>query len=187
MFLGQEFDVISDWFKIHFTENEGMAFGLKFGGEKGKLILSIFRIIAVGFIAAYLVKLIRTNAPSGLISSISLILAGALGNIIDSIFYGVAFSDSLNQVAEFLPEEGGQMGLLHGKVVDMFYFPIFQGYLPEWVPYWGSDYFIFFRPVFNTADAAITTGVILIIIFQRKFFKTDKEKKPEVEVSASPN
>lgn len=169
MFLGEELEV-APWFKIHFTENAGMAFGLKFGGEAGKLVLSIFRIIAVSFISYYLFILIRQKALPGLIISISLIFAGAMGNIIDSVFYGVLFSDSSFEVARFLPEEGGYGELLHGRVVDMFYFPLFSGFLPEWIPIWGGDFFVFFRPVFNIADACITIGVLMIILFQKRFF-----------------
>ncbi len=181
MVLGQEFDVISDFFKIHFTENAGMAFGLKFGAETGKLILTFGRIIAVIFITGYLINIIKRPGHQILITSISLILAGAIGNILDSIFYGILFSDSTHQVAQFLSEEGGYFGLFHGRVVDMLYFPIVKGYLPSWFPFWSEEYFIFFRPVFNIADASITTGVLTIIIFQRRLFKTKKVKKQEVE------
>lgn len=174
MYLGQEFLVIGDWFRIHFTENEGMAFGMKLGGHYGKLLLSLFRIVAVGFIAYYLFSIVRARQPVGLVISISLILAGALGNIIDSVFYGVLFSDSTTQVARFLPEEGGYAPWFHGRVVDMFYFPLFSGFFPEWLPFWGGEYFQFFRPVFNIADASITIGVFLILIFQKKFFREEK-------------
>jgi len=170
LFLGEEIHVIGNWFKIHFTENEGMAFGLQIGGEYGKLMLSLFRIIALLLIGYYLIRLIKKQYPTGLIVSISLILAGALGNIIDSTFYGLLFSESTHKVAALLPPEGGYASLMHGRVVDMFYFPLFQGYLPDWVPFWGGDYFIFFRPVFNIADAAITVGVLMIILFQRRYF-----------------
>lgn len=171
MIEGQEFHVIGDWFRIHFTENKGMAFGLEFGGDAGKLFLSIFRIIAVIGIGWYLRKLILEQMPVGLIISVSLIMAGALGNIIDSAFYGLIFDHSVNQVAEFCPENGGYAGFLHGKVVDMLYFPVFKGFLPSWVPFWGDDYFIFFRPVFNIADTAITTGVAMVLVFQKRYFK----------------
>lgn len=179
MFLGEEYAVFGQWFKIHFTENEGMAFGLTFGGAGGKLILTLFRIIAVTFISIYLYKIVKKVAPTGLIISISLILAGAMGNIVDSIFYGILFSDSLHQVAEFLPASGGYSSLFYGQVVDMFYFPLFEGILPGWIPFWGGQYFIFFRPVFNIADASITTGVLLIIFFQGSFFKSSTNKGTE--------
>ncbi|MFW6275970.1 MAG: lipoprotein signal peptidase [bacterium] len=171
MIEGQEFNVIGDWFRIHFTENKGMAFGLEFGGDTGKLFLSVFRIIAVVGIGWYLRKLILEKMPVGLVISVSLILAGALGNIIDSAFYGLIFDHSVNQVADFCPEDGGYAGFLHGKVVDMLYFPVFKGFLPSWMPFWGNDYFIFFRPVFNIADAAISTGVAMVLVFQKRYFK----------------
>jgi signal peptidase II len=168
-YLGEEIHVLGNWFILHFTENNGMAFGLQFGGQWGKLFLSIFRIIAVAGIGWYLFKLVKEKAPSLVIITLSLIFAGAIGNIIDSLFYGIIFTDSYNQIAQFIPENG-YAGLLHGKVVDMLYFPILQGHFPDWVPVWGSEEFIFFRPVFNLADASITVGVFLILLFQRKFF-----------------
>ena len=172
MNIGQEYSVIGDWFLLHFTENEGMAFGMRIGGSFGKLILSIFRIIAVCVIGYYLYRLTLKKSNFGLVLSISLILAGALGNIIDSAFYGLLFShSSYHTVATFLPEGGGYGSFLHGKVVDMLYFPLIQGNFPGWFPIWGGDTFIFFRPVFNIADSAITVGVFLLLVFQRKFFK----------------
>lgn len=171
MYLGEEIRVIGDWFIIHFTENNGMAFGMEFGGDYGKLFLSSFRIIAIFFLGWYLVSLSKKKAHPGYLYCIALILAGAIGNIIDSVFYGYIFNDSINQIAELFPEEGGYAGLLHGRVVDMFYFPIIEGHFPEWFPIWGSEEFIFFRPVFNLADSAITVGVFLILIFQKKFFE----------------
>lgn len=177
MYLGQEFHLAGDWFIIHFTENNGMAFGLEFAGEYGKLALSLFRIFAIGGIGWYLNHLVKNKAHVVLISSIAFIFAGALGNIIDSTFYGVIFSSSEFQLASLFPSEGGYSSLLHGKVVDMFYFPILKGNFPDWVPFWGGDYFIFFRPVFNIADASISVGVILILLFQGVIFKdTDTNK-----------
>ncbi len=170
MYLGQEFK-ITEWFIIHFTENKGMAFGFEFGDGKGaKLFLSIFRLLAIGAIGYYLYSLIKKNEKVGLIFCISLILAGALGNMIDSAFYGLIFNESYYQIATLFPPEGGYAGFLQGKVVDMFYFPIIQTHLPSWVPFWGGEEFIFFRPVFNIADSAITIGVISLLIFQKKFF-----------------
>jgi signal peptidase II len=177
-FLGEEYHVAGNWFIIHFTENNGMAFGMEFAGNYGKLFLSSFRIIAVFAIAWYLYDLVRQQAPNGLVISIALILAGALGNIIDSTFYGRMFSDSNYEIAKFMPAEGGYAGLLHGRVVDMFYFPIIEGHFPGWFPVWGSEEFIFFRPVFNFSDASITIGVIMILLFQRKFFPK-KDESPD--------
>jgi signal peptidase II len=176
MYLNQEIKVFGDWAIIHFTENPGMAFGMELGGDYGKLALSLFRIVAVFGLAFYIYHLIKTNAPKGLVASISLIFAGAIGNIIDSVFYGILFSESYYNIAEFLPAEGGYGTLLHGKVVDMIYLPIIKGNMPDWVPFMGGDYFIFFRPIFNLADTAISVGVGIILLFQRSFFK---EEKPE--------
>jgi len=170
MYLGQEYQIF-DWFYIHFTENNGMAFGMEFGGDWGKLGLSLFRIVFVVFMASFLLKLIRKNADKVLIVSLSLVLAGAVGNIIDGTLYGILFSESYRQLATFLPEAGGYAPLFFGKVVDMFYFPIYKGYLPEWIPFWGGDYFVFFRPVFNIADSAISIGVAMMVIFQKKVMK----------------
>jgi signal peptidase II len=171
MYLGQEFPVLGNWFYIHFTENPGMAFGMEFGGEWGKLALSLFRIVAVSGIAYVLFTLPKTT-PKGLKVCGSLILAGAIGNIIDSAFYGVIFNDSFNQLATFLPEGGGYETFLHGRVVDMFWFPLFSGTFPDWFPLWGGEDYLFFRPVFNVADAAISVGIGVIFIFQKRFFKT---------------
>lgn len=176
-----EIAVLGDWFILHFTENEGMAFGMKFGGEFGKIILSIFRIIAVVAIGWYLVRLAKQEEPFGFILSISLIFAGALGNIIDSAFYGMIFSEStFHEVARMFPEEGGYSSFLHGKVVDMFYFPLIKGYYPSWMPFWGGNEFIFFRPVFNIADSSITVGVTILIIFQKRFFKKEQASQMPV-------
>lgn len=165
--LGEEIQ-IADWFIIHFTENPGMAFGLELGGSYGKLFLSLFRMVAVVGIFFWLRSLIRQNAGALSVASVSLILAGALGNIIDSAFYGMIFSESLGSAATLFPEEGGYGSFLHGRVVDMFYFPLYKGYLPDWLPIWGGNYFIFFRPIFNLADASISVGVALMLLFQRK-------------------
>lgn len=155
---------ITPWFYLCFTENPGMAFGIE---VIGKLFLSIFRIVAVGFIGYYLYSLVKKNYPFGFIACISLILAGAIGNIIDSIFYGVIFDHSYGQVATLFPEGGGYTGWLHGKVVDMFYFPLIETTWPDWLPIWGGQEFVFFRPIFNLADSAICVGVFLLLIFYR--------------------
>lgn len=168
---------ITDWFYLYFIENEGMAFGWSLGGEWGKLTLSLFRLLAVLLIGYYLVRLVRQKANSGFITSISLIMAGALGNILDSVFYGKIFSTSTpQQLAVLFPDGGGYAEWLHGRVVDMFYFPLYEGFIPHWVPIWGGEYFVFFRPIFNIADASITTGVFLIILFQRQFFQVKDGK-----------
>ena len=165
--LGEEIQ-LADWFIIHFTENPGMAFGLELGGSYGKLFLSLFRMVAVVGIFFWLRSLVRQKAGGLSVASVALILAGALGNIIDRAFYGVIFSESLGAVATLFPEGGGYGSFLHGRVVDMFYFPLYKGYLPDWLPIWGGDYFIFFRPIFNLADASISVGVALMLLFQRK-------------------
>lgn len=168
--MGEEIHVLGDWFILHFTENNGMAFGFELGFSYGKLFLSLFRIAAVIAIVWYLWLSIKRKAKSGLIISLSFILAGALGNIIDSAFYGLLFSEStFYQKAIFLPAEGGYSSFLHGQVVDMLYFPLFSGNWPEWVPYFGGSDFLFFRPVFNIADSAISIGVALLILFQKQF------------------
>lgn len=173
---------ITSWFKIYFIENPGMAFGVE---VIGKLFLSIFRIVAVCFIGYYLYKLVKENYSFGFIACISLIFAGAIGNIVDSIFYGVIFDHSFGQVATFLPESGGYAGWLHGKVVDMFYFPLIKTVLPDWVPVWGGEEFVFFRPIFNIADSAICVGVFLLLICYRHTLSIslskDKEKNTHAE------
>lgn len=181
MTIGQEIHVAGNWFILHFTENEGMAFGYTFGGPAGKLMLSIFRIIAVIVIGFYIHQLRKKSPHPGLIISFSLIMAGALGNILDSAFYGIIFNaSSYHNVATLFPPGGGYGSFLHGKVVDMLYFPVIETSLPNWFPIWGGEPFTFFRPVFNIADSSITTGVLLLLIFQKKFFA----KKETTEVSS---
>ena len=188
MYLGQEFR-FADWAIIHFTENNGMAFGMEFGGAYGKLALSISRIFFVAGIFWYLYQIVKEKANALYITCIAMVIAGAAGNIIDSTFYGVWFSGSDFQLASFLPANGGYSTLLHGKVVDMLYFPLLQGQFPTWVPIWGGDEFLFFRPVFNVADASISLGVILMIVFQKKVFgqindQQDKENNPSESTSS---
>ena len=158
-----------------------MAFGLSFGGVVGKYALSIFRIVMVGFLIYFLRTLIRSKESFGLQISFALIIAGAVGNIIDSMFYGLLFSESCFHcgVAEFLPEGGGYAGFLQGSVVDMFYFPMIDTHWPDWFPVWGGERFAFFKPVFNVADSAISIGVAIILIFYRSYFVGTKKKKQE--------
>ena len=169
MKLGQEFQIF-DWFIIHFTENNGMAFGMEFGGATGKIFLTLFRIIVVTAGIYYVKSIIKPHFPNGALIALGLIIGGAIGNIIDSSFYGLAFNESYNNVATFLPQSGGYAPFLHGKVVDMFYFPLINSHFPNWLPIWGGEHFIFFRPIFNIADAGISVGIFLILLFYRKEF-----------------
>lgn len=170
--LGGVKPVFGDWFMLRFIENPGMAFGIDIPGKFGKLALSIFRILAFIAIGWYLHQLIKKKASLGLVICLSMILAGAIGNIIDSAFYGLLFGESTyTEVAKFLPEGGGYASFLHGQVVDMFYFPILKNNYPQWFPFVGGQSFVFFRPIFNIADSSITVGVITILIFQKRFFK----------------
>lgn len=174
--LGDDVPVF-DWFKILFVENNGMAWGTKLSDfttlitdRTAKVILTIFRIVAIFGIGYWLVTSVKNKGSKVLILAISFIFAGALGNIIDSVFYGLLFNDSVGQVAQFLPAEGGYDKLLHGNVVDMLYFPLWKGFLPEWIPFIGGDFFTFFEPVFNVADVAISTGFVMLIVFNKKAF-----------------
>ena len=179
MSLGQEYKILGNFVLIHFTENNGMAFGMEFGGEAGKLALTLFRIAAVCGIGYGVVYMIKKKYHRGLIMNLSLIFAGAMGNILDSTFYGLLFSESTYyEAANLFPPGGGYANLFHGKVVDMFYLPILQGVYPQWFPLWAGQEFIFFRPVFNIADSAISIGVIMILLYQKRYFK--EEKKEEV-------
>jgi len=181
MTIGQDYKVIGDKILIHFIENPGMAYGMEFGGEYGKLFLTVFRILAVLGIGYGLFYMVKNKYHRGFTLNVALILAGALGNIIDSVFYGVIFSESTQiEKAVLFPEGGGYAALLHGKVVDMLYFPILDGTFPNWFPVWGGEDFLFFRPVFNIADSAISIGVVLILIFQKRYFKEEHEEKPNI-------
>ncbi len=170
MMLGEDIRVF-DWFIIHFTENPGMAFGLSWGGEIGKYVLTGFRVVASVLIFIWLSRLVNDKVVQGAQLAVSLIFAGAVGNLIDSLFYGIVFDHSYHQVASFFPEGGGYGSFMLGNVVDMFYFPLIDTVLPEWFPIKGGERFVFFRPVFNLADAAISVGAGLLIIYQKHVFK----------------
>lgn len=173
---------ITDWFKIYFVENNGMAFGIEAGG---KLFLSLFRIVAIIFIIVYMNRLIKGNYKTGFIVCIALVLAGASGNILDSVFYGTVFQASYpGYVASFVPFGEGYASLLHGKVVDMLYFPLIEGTYPGWIPFVGGQEFLFFRFIFNIADSAITVGVALLLIFYRRtlsFSLLSKKERERIE------
>jgi len=168
MVIGEEIPVLGNWFRIHFLENNGMAFGMEWGGKTGKVALSIFRMVAIAGIAWYLDSIIRKKASLGLVLCVSAIIAGAAGNLIDSAFYGMIFSESWHTPAILFPEGGGYSSFLHGRVVDMFYFPLIDTQWPDWSPIKPGQSLIFFRPVFNIADTSITTGVLTILVFQKR-------------------
>lgn len=174
MVHGQSIPYIGDWARIQFVENEGMAFGMSFGVGLGKFLLTMFRIVAVFFITYYLAKVVKEkDSHKGFVFSLALILAGAVGNIIDSVFFGKIFTDSDGKVAQLFPAQG-YAGWFHGKVVDMLYFPIIQAGVvkwPSWIPGIGGQWIEFFPFIFNVSDACITVGVILILLFQKKFLK----------------
>ena len=175
MTIGESIPVFGNWFQIYFIENNGMAFGMQFGGSFGKLLLSVFRLVLIGFIIHYINNLIKKGASVGVLYGVALILIGAIGNVIDSMFYGLIFNEStFTTTASLFPAGGGYASFLHGKVVDMLYFPIIDTTLPTWVPFLGGEDFIFFRPIFNIADSCITIGVFYLILFQRKFFSHTK-------------
>ena len=187
MAYGEEFAMMGmSWARMHFVENKGMAFGLSFGGEAGKLALSLFRVFAIGLLLYLINQLIKAKEPFGLLACFGLILAGAVGNMIDSAVYGLIFEQSSphsGNLAKLVPFGEGYGKFLHGKVVDMLYFPLVDTVLPEWIPIRGGTRFEFFKPVFNLADSAIFTGVAAILLFYRKFFVTSqKNKKQQVEV-----
>ncbi|MBO8449058.1 MAG: lipoprotein signal peptidase [Bacteroidetes bacterium] len=177
MSIGEHFNVIGNWFQIYFIENEGMAFGMKFGGQTGKLLLSIFRIVLFGALVYWIRSLLKKDTPAGVLVGLALITTGALGNIIDCMFYGILFGESTyTSVAQFLPEGGGYAPFFFGKVVDMFYFPIIDTTFPEWMPLIGGNPFRFFAPVFNFADSCVTCGALYLIFFQWRFFAREEKK-----------
>jgi signal peptidase II len=171
MQIGDDIHIFGKWGMLHFIENNGMAFGMEMGGKTGKLVLSVFRIIAIVGISWFLYSIIKKKANAALVIAVSAILAGAIGNLIDSAFYGMIFSESFGQTAIMFPPGGGYSSFLLGRVVDMFYFPVINTHWPDWSPFRPGETFIFFRPVFNIADSAITCGVISILIFQKRMFK----------------
>lgn len=185
---GEEHNIIGNWFKLHFIENEGMAFGMKFGEHWGKLFLTLFRLFAVAW-GFYFIQntLIKEKYSNGLIFCASLILAGALGNSFDSVFYGKIFTESSFHVAKWTAWGQGYTDMFHGRVVDMLYFPILKGTYPTWFPFWGGEDFEFFRPVFNLADAAISGGVISIFVFQGKMLSKGKTLEDEIETNVQSN
>ncbi|WP_242156213.1 lipoprotein signal peptidase [Aestuariivivens sediminis] len=181
--LGEDVPVFN-WFKIYFIENDGMAWGTKISDflsimsdRTAKKVLTLFRVVAIFGIGYWLYSATKNKNPKILIMAIVFIFAGALGNIIDSVFYGIWFNDSHGQLATFLPKTGGYDTLFHGKVVDMLYFPLYKGYLPEWLPFFGGKFFTFFEPVFNIADMAISTGFIMLIVFNKRAFPKKEESR----------
>ncbi len=193
MYYYESFNVLGQkWFNIYFIENEGMAYGWKFGGDWGKLILTLFRLFAVIFGTFYIRQIIRRKYHKGFIACAALIYAGALGNLIDSMFYGMLFenSEGTMQVAKAAWQQGfthGYAQFFHGRVVDMLYFPLIEGTFPTWLPVWGGDSFLFFRPIFNIADASISIGVITILLFQKRFFKHKEENAVTIETKTEVN
>ena len=179
---GESHAVLGNWFQLYFIENEGMAYGWKLGGEWGKMALTLFRLAAVIFGVFYIKKIVENKYSKGFIVCVALIFAGALGNLIDSMFYGLIFDESsivTYNIAKIFPEHG-YAGFLHGNVVDMLYFPIIHTQFPEWLPVWGGQDFDFFSPIFNLADASISTGIITIFVFQKRFLKaTPRDNKME--------
>jgi signal peptidase II len=181
-YIGEEHLVLGQqWARLHFVENEGMAWGWKFGGGFGKIALTLFRLGAVIWGSFLLSDFIQKKLHKGFIICAAMIYAGALGNLIDSLFYGIIFDQSnayAQNIAHLFPTGGGYASFLHGKVVDMLYFPIItNAHFPAWLPVWGGEDFEFFRPVFNIADASISTGVMIILLFQNKFLAKETSAK----------
>lgn len=190
-YLGEEVMIIKPWFRLHFIENEGMAYGWKFGGEWGKILLTLFRLVAVVAGTFYLRHIIKEGYHKGFIICATLIYAGAIGNLIDSMFYGLIFENSgdiYNPYVSAIFPEKGYAGFLHGRVVDMLYFPIItDARFPSWFPIWGGEDFEFFRPVFNLADASISGGVLTILVFQKKFLSKKNQEHPNPDDRSAVN
>ena len=177
MQIGKDIPLIGEWCRLHFIENEGFAFGMSMGGATGKVVLTLVRLVASAAIAWLLVRMVKGGTRSSLVVSLALIFAGAVGNLVDSCFYGLIFNESYYSVATLFPADGGYAPLLQGKVVDMFYFPLFEFDWPTWLPLVGGNHFEFFNAIFNVADSAITIGIVWLIIDQ--FFIAPKYKKSE--------
>lgn len=188
-YMNEEHKIAGNWFRVHFVENKGMAWGWEFGGNFGKIFLTLFRLFAVVFGFFYIGKIVKEKMHRGFIICVALIFAGAVGNLIDSLFYGLIFTESpegTTLVANAVSPGNGYGGFFHGKVVDMLYFPIFDGHWPQWMPLVGGDRFEFFSPVFNIADAAISAGVISILVFQKRFFQRKKPNGQHVVETNAP-
>lgn len=184
MHIGEEIPLIGSWCMLHFVENEGFAFGMAFGGSTGKIILTLFRLLASGGLLWLLLHLIRKGVRTPLAVCLALIIVGAVGNLVDSCFYGLIFNESYYNVASLFPPEGGYAPLLQGRVVDMFYFPLIDSTWPSWVPFAGGRPLVFFNAIFNVADAAITVGAIWLIIDQLFFGKKDEAAEDDAPAAA---
>lgn len=192
MYYQEQFTLVGNWSRLYFIENEGMAWGWKFGGDWGKMLLTLFRLVAVVFGVFYIRSILKKDFHRGFLICVALIFAGALGNLLDSMFYGLIFTESGDglPLAKVVAPGNGYAGFLHGRVVDMLYFPFVEdAILPKWVPFWGGERITFFSHIFNIADAAISIGVIGILIFQRRFFRRhpEKETHPTVETNTPVN